>query len=107
MAFTTQKYSGSGAISLTHDPASRFILEQIRLTVTPESAATDEFLCTLDSAGGVAYDSELLKESTQDARSLVCSFSNENKFENGDKLAFSWPNSDGRSWGLEIRVMVL
>ena len=107
MAWTSTKFTGSGALAVTFEPDVAFMLEQIRLTVSAKSPLLESFTCVLDSAAGSQYDADFMNISMQDTKSIVCFYGKETKFAKGDKLIFAWDNSDSLTWGLEIRTMRL
>ncbi len=107
MAWTTAKFTGSGALAVTLNPELRFILENVRLTLNAKGTTSEDFTCVLDSAAGSEYDVELITQAMSGVKSIVCGFGNENKFELNDKLVFALANSDSLEWGLEIRLMAM
>lgn len=107
MAFATQKFTGSGAINRTYNPEAPFILENVRLTLDSAASTAENFTLVLDSADGTQYDVQLITQAMKSVKSFVHPFDNENKFQKNDTLTFVYANTDGRTWGLEVRVMVM
>ena len=107
MAWTTTKFSGSGALAVTFESDVGFMLEQIRVTLNVAASTAEDFTCVLDSADGSQYDVQVITHPMSGVKSFICPFGKEFKFEKGDKFVFAWDNSDSRTWGLEIRTMRL
>lgn len=106
MAFVTQNYTGAGVLSQTYPYEGRYILEQIRLTLDSAASTAENFTCVLDSAAGSQYDVQILTQKMEDVKTFIHSFGDdEDKFQDGDTLVFSYANSDSRTWGLEVRTM--
>ena len=100
----SSKQTGSGVLSFTLDTDSVIRLHESRLHLDNGSSLEEEFTITLDSSLGSEYDVVLTRHLMQNVDDLVCDF-DDMWFLPNDKLVFSWPNSDGRTWGLEIKFI--
>jgi hypothetical protein len=99
-AFLSQVATGSAAIAVTLNPASRFVFRGFRLKLN--AAATQETLTvTLDNAAGAAYDTVIFSQAMAGVQYIDFKYEGET-FKNGDKLLFAWTNTDAKTYGLEI-----
>ena len=99
----TLKRTGSGALAVTldADPNTGIILKEVLLTLSDDSAKLEFLTITVDSAAGSEYDNEFSRHKMQDVHDLACLDINK-RILPLDKFDFAWPNSDSKTWGLEV-----
>lgn len=97
----TAKQTGSGALAFTLDAGAGIILKEVLLTLDDDSAKLEFLTITVDSAAGSEYDNEFSRHKMQDVHDLACLNMNKRILPD-DKFVFAWPNSDGKTWGLEV-----
>lgn len=107
MSWSTKKFTGAGTIAITFNPESRYALDQVRLTLDSPVSTVEDFTLVLDSATGSEYDVQLITKAMSAVKSFIFPFDDSFMFEKNDKLVFSYANTDGRTFGLEIRFMVM
>ena len=96
--------TGAGAMSVTFDPEGSAKLLQVNITLSAASATSENLVINLDSQLGVEYDVNII---TKDMDTIVDLIINHWELRDfiifeGDKITFTWANSDSRTWGLEI-----
>jgi len=96
--------SGSGAMSVTFDPEGSARLIQVNIHLNTVSATSEDLVINLDSQLGVEWDVNIITEDMDTKKDLILNhweLRDYTMFE-GDKVTFTWANSDTRTWGLEI-----
>jgi len=90
------------------DPGEDFRLVSLRMTCDVVPATSENLVVSLDAASGVSYDQEVYSVDLSAAASTTKTWGTDGPlfFSSGDKLIFTWPNSDGRRYGLEVRYGV-
>ena len=97
--------TGTGAMSTTITPGTKFELESVRLHVVSGPGGSGNFTATVDSAAGANYDYNLITEDMTSASDVGRSYSpGESSFAVGDSLVFAWANAGGKTWGLEVHL---
>jgi len=99
------KATGSGAMSETYTktPAGP-MLHEVRLHLNA-AATTDNFIVSLYSVDGTAWDVNFLtKDMTGHQDAVYAPEKGRRMLKNGDKITFTFLNSDSRTWGLEIQL---
>jgi len=94
---------GTETIGFVVDPGCDFRLLEASLHLSAAAATEEEFVCTLDAHAGSAYDEVVFSEDVNGHANIV--WSGERLFVNGDKLRFTLPNTDGRTYGLMIKYL--
>ena len=96
--------SGSGAMSVTFDPEGSARLIQINIHLNIVSATSEDLVINLDSQLGTEWDVNIITEDMDTKKDLILNhweLRDYTIFE-GDKVTFTWANSNARTWGLEI-----
>ena len=89
------------SITFEVDPEVGIKMQQTRLHLDNDSPLTENFTATIDSISGTQYDNNFMAHSMQDVSDIDCDYEEMRVFK-GDKILFTWPNSDGRTWGFEF-----
>lgn len=97
-----QPVTGEAALSYTLTPGKKFVFEEIRLHLNAASATVENFVITLQSARGTAYDVVLYSVGMNTVQDLVYQADQSHSFEKGDSLVFAWTNTNLRTYGMEI-----
>jgi hypothetical protein len=107
----TEKFTGTGAIAASISPSTNFSTfgwELIDFTLNLNAAATtsQNFTVIKNAANGAAYDTavytkDLAATSTTDI--LFTCEPGELTFDPSDVLDFAWTNTDGKTYGLQVR----
>lgn len=92
---------GTETTKFTVDPECDFVLLQVNLHLSAAAAATEDFVCDLDANIGSAFNQNIITEDVSGHANL--GWSMEKYYMNGDKLVFTLPNTDGRTYGLEVK----
>jgi hypothetical protein len=104
-----QYATGLGAIdeSLVVEGGKTYQLISVSLKVDVAPTTSEDFVVTLNSAGGDVYDVPLytLDLSITGVTSLVWLPDQPLYLVGGDSLDVAWTNTDARQWGLEYTVM--
>jgi len=106
ITFKVNKYvaetpGGTETVGFTVDPATDFVLLEINLHLSSAASTSENFTCTLDANAGSAYDYVVFSQDVNTYADI--NFSGERYFENGDKLVFALPNTDGLTYGLDVK----
>ena len=96
--------TGIGAISLRHTPAAAFWLESVTLHLNAAGTTSENFSIWLDANDGTPYDTVLLAQdlSAGSVVNLLWQPDNPLACEPGDAIVVTWPNSEGRIYGVRI-----
>lgn len=94
--------TGSGVLSVTLNPGYAFDLEGVRLHLSAAAATSENFTIDIDANEGSAYDTNIFTQDMATVQDVLWQPDRPIKFVNGDQLVFSYTNTDGRTWGLEI-----
>lgn len=95
-------YTGSGAVNVTIGlPNSNFTLT-FHLSAAP--VTSEAFKVTLDAVQGAAYDTVLynINNTTPTVIQDIYITDTFALFCPGDNLVITYPNTDGRTWGLRV-----
>jgi len=98
--------TGAEAIALTLQVSDVYKLAEVRLTLGAVSADLDDFVISLDSEMGAAWDSILAAPDPNDDLAAALAF----RFADpvppvifpGDKVKIVWPNAGGKAWAIDI-----
>lgn len=99
--YTAETPDGTETIKFTVDPECDFVLLQVNLHLSAAAATVEDFVCGLDADIGSAFDQNIITEDVNGHADL--GWSTEKYYMNGDKLVFTLPNTDGRTYGLNIK----
>lgn len=104
--------TGSGAIAVTTAIGAPFKFLHFTLALSAAPTTSEDFTLTLDANAGAGYDVPLfaLDLSVSSVVDLVAkALDNEipDEYVSGDELAFAWPNSNSRTWNLQIYYRLL
>ena len=91
---------GTETIGFVIDPKCDWILYEINLHLSAAAATSENFVATLDANAGSAYDLVVFSQDVNGVSDLTSI--GERYFFNGDKLRFTLPNSDGRTYSLKV-----
>lgn len=90
------------AMSKTFAPAKEFQFEEVRIHLSAASSTSENFIITLLSVKGSVYNVVLYTRDMDTLQDLVYQPTKEHKFEDGDRLSFTWTNTNLRTYGMEI-----
>jgi hypothetical protein len=106
--------TGSGAIAVTTAIGAPFKLLHFTLALSAAPTTSEDFTLTLDANAGAGYDVPLfaLDLSASSVVDLVAKANNPDneiveEYVSGDEIAFAWPNSNSRTWNLQIYYRLL
>jgi hypothetical protein len=94
--------TGAAAISYTFAPGKKISFEELRLNLSAASATAENFVITLKSHKGTAYDVVLYSRDMNTVQDLVYIPERVHQLEDGDSLLFEWTNTNTRTYGMEI-----
>lgn len=97
--------AGNGALDVELDPGVVFRLEEVRLHLdAPGGVGAGNFSMVLDSGVGAEHDMVLINEDMEAETDFVFGPIGDQRvlFDEGDKLVFAWPNTNGVQYGLEV-----
>lgn len=93
--------TGSGAMSETLAPVGGWKIKQVTLHLSAVGGSSEDFTCTMDANAGAAYDAVL--ESRDMAAVADFNASSVPWYgRDGDKVLFTWTNSNSKTWGLRV-----
>ena len=99
--YVAETPDGTETVAFVVDPECDFVLYQIDLHLSAAAATSENLVVTLDANAGSAYDLVVV---TQDVNTLAdYTWTGERYFWNGDKLRFVMPNTDARTYGMEVK----
>jgi hypothetical protein len=103
--YVAETPAGTETVTIRLHPEARFKLDEVRLTVNTAPTTSENFTVTLDSGLGAAFD--LCPCSLDLSGSSVTDYlwqpDRVESYESDDALVFGWANTDGRTWGLEVK----
>jgi len=102
--------TGSGAISETTAINDHFELLGFTLKLSAAGTTSEALTIGLDANDGATYDCDLYKVSDTSSgspTSLSYFFPSPVICELGDEITVTWPNSEGRTWGLRVVTRVV
>lgn len=102
----TTRATGSAAIAATLAPGRAFQLTEIRVHLSAAGVAGN-LTVNMDSAGGTAYDTNLLTQDMSTVVNLVWQPDKPMYFENGDEVDVIWANASARTYGVEFKYSPL
>jgi hypothetical protein len=96
--------TGIGAILLSYSPGAAFWLEGVTLHLSAAGTTSENFRVWLDANDGTPYDTILLSQdlSTGSVTDLLWQPDSPLPCEPGDAIVVTWPNSEGRIYGVRI-----
>ena len=96
--------TGIGAISLRFAPAAAFWLESVTLHLNAAGTTPENFNIWLDANDGAPDDTVLMAQdlSVGSITSLLWQPDSPLLCETGDAIVVTWPNSEGRIYGVRI-----
>ena len=79
---------------------------EIRLTLSAAGGAAEAYTIDLDHESGAAWDVELdtVADMTLISSAIWAAWEERRYFNGGDILTFTYANTNGRTWGLEIII---
>ncbi len=95
----------SGAISLSTVEARRFKLIKVTVAFNTLPTTAEDATLTLNAKAGAAYDTVIARTDPSTGTGtgdIVWTGEDNDVYENGDELDFAYPNSDGRTIGVQI-----
>lgn len=98
----TVTIAGEGALDYTLIPKSEFIFQEVRLHLSGESTTIEDFVVTLNSIKGSLFNIKLYAKNMNEVQDVIYIPARPQSFNGGDKLNFTWPNTNLKVWGLEI-----
>ncbi|MBW2308516.1 MAG: hypothetical protein JRG73_16440 [Deltaproteobacteria bacterium] len=96
--------TGTGAIAESVTMTDKWRIMQIRLHLSGASAAED-LIVSIDSAVSAVYDAVLVTQAMNGLTDYAYMFgdgSDGQIVDGGDAVNIDYPNSNGRTWGLEV-----
>ena len=99
--------TGSGSLSVTVNPNAKFSLDEVRLNVDVTPVTSGAFKINLDANEGAAFDLNFLTQNMVTVQDLWWTPDNETTYVKGDKVIFTWANSDSGTYGLEVLYSLL
>jgi hypothetical protein len=91
------------AMSYTFAPGKKFTFEEVRIHLSAASATSENFVITIQSAKGSAYNVVLYTQDMDTVQDLVYQPTKEHELNDGDSLLFTWTNTNLRTYGMEIQ----
>lgn len=99
--YTAETPVGTETVGFVVDPECEFVLLEVNLHLSAAAATSENFVCTLDANAGSAHDEVIISEDVSGHADLIWYL--EKYCMNGDKLRFTLTNTDGRTYGLEVK----
>ncbi|MFB0556085.1 MAG: hypothetical protein ACETWQ_22510 [Phycisphaerae bacterium] len=94
--------NGTGAMDYTFAPNKEFTFEEVRLHLNEYATATENFVIQLQSSKGSAFNVKLYSKDMNGVQDIVYQPTKEHDIREEDSLKFTWPNTQSKTWGLEI-----
>lgn len=99
--YTAETPDGTETAKFIVAPECDFVLLEVSLHLSAAAATVENFVCTLDANAGAAFDQNLITEDVNGHADLAWTM--EKYCMDDDKLVFTLPNTDGRTYGLEVK----
>ncbi len=98
------RQKGTGPIAVTIDPKSDWVLKEIRLHLKTVGGATENFTVDVESISGEEFNVNLITEAMAATSDFVYVPDSESvhSFVEGDKVNFTYANTNNVKWGLEV-----
>jgi hypothetical protein len=99
--YTAETFDGTETVSYTVVPGCDFILKEISMHLSAAPDTADVFSCTADAYAGSAWDKVVYSTTMVSGTTTDISSSSIDKyFFDGDKLVFSFTNTDAKTLGI-------
>lgn len=112
--YTAETPAGSGAETVgirlapvTDTTRDAFQLMEVRLTLSAASVTSESYTVTLNSEWGSVFDNVPRTRNMNGRRYDDWGPGIEMRFTDGDELIFTYNNTDGRTYGLEVKFKQL
>ena len=103
MSLKTFKATGAGAMAETLTLVENFKLVSVSLHLDIAGGAVEDFEMNVDDGVGAAYDVNVITEDTLTLLDLVFAPEGDLFYLKGDKLIFTYTNTNARTWGLSVK----
>jgi len=105
--YVSEEFSGSETVRPELEPGVPFQVLEARLHLSAVGGAAENYVITLDSGHGSAFDIDLVTENMNAQADIDTDWTDTYHFFNDDdRLLFTYANSNGKTWGLEVKYAV-
>lgn len=95
------RFTGAVALVAKVSPDSSCELDEVRIHLSAAGGAGD-LIIQINSGGGAAYDTVLLKQDMTAVTDLVWQPTRPIKLAKGDEIDLAWANANSRTYGIEV-----
>ena len=99
--------SGSGVLAFTVEPQQAYRLLEARIHLDAASGTVENFTITADSTAGTEFDDELESQDMNGLADHRAAFEIPPFFDPGDELDFAWANTNSRTFGLTVKIVLI
>ena len=98
--------TGAAAIDLSFDFSMPYLLREVRLKLSAVTTDLDDFVISLDSETGAAYDSIIAMPDATEDLTVVTTFRYADPVPMiifpGDRVKVEWPNTGTKTWAVDV-----
>jgi len=95
--------TGAGAIAYVFEPNTGFQLEEIVLKLSAAGGAAENFSVDEIDNNGAEYGANIVSQDMNTVTTLKFQPDRPFEYQTGDKLDFTYTNTNSRTWGLTIK----
>jgi hypothetical protein len=99
--YVAETPNGTETVKFVVDPQCDFVLYEVNLHLSSTATTSENFVAQLDANAGSAYDLVVVSEDVQNVSDIA--WSGEKYLFSGDKIRFTLPNTDGLTYGLDVK----
>ena len=103
--FIAETPAGTETVGFVVAPNQPFILREINLNLDTAPTTSENFVCTLDANRGANWDRIIFSQDVATYTDISETKMNID-FMRGDKLRFTLPNTDGRTYSLDVKYRI-
>lgn len=106
MSICTERATGTAAIAKTIAPGRAFQLLEVRVHLSAAGGAGN-FTINHDSGNGSAYDVNIATQDMTAVTDYIFQPDIPMHFDSGDEIDIAWANAGGKTYGLEVKTILL